>query len=1324
MDMSKNIKPLTGVVDWPIWKRKIRDLLDYHEGALDVIDRKLVKPKPLEDGATDIEVKKHKEQSELYRKANSYAKCMITSAISDEVYQKVMDKETASDTWDALKQQFEASAKDQLFKICTDFFSFSWSPGEDVSTHIAKLKGLWNELNSGLKAKNESVLPDLMLVCKTLHILPCEFENFQSSWMLLTQDEKRTFDELTTQLCMFERNFMKNSNGDRTPKEALMVNVNKQKPGGKGKFVKNDSRRGDTCNYCRRKGHWLKDCRKWISDGKPKKNNSQEDCAAASAVLMSVCEEAYSVEEDSVTWWVDNGATRHVTNSSKYFTDFIKFDTPCGVKAAGKETLMAVGKGNIKLSSLTDSQDIMLLDVWYVPQLSRNLFSVLAAHDRNMNSEFKSSTRECWLKIDDKVVLHGTREPYGTLYKADIRPNLPKEIAVINAVEETSLLQLYHERWGHQDKNHVRVKLERELGISVPLEKAFCEPCIYGKAHRLPFGQREKTTKPGELISADVCGPFSESFQKKRYVVVFKDNYTKFRYCHIVRQKSEVKDALKFVLQHSKMLGHTIKELLSDNGGEFDNKEIQAILRAEGVTQRLTAPYTPQQNGGSEREMRTIVEMARTFKYSNKEANFPAAMWAELVAASVYILNRTGKSSVEGISPFELWFGKKPRIKHLRIIGSTCYAHIPVQKRQKMDKKAVKGYLVGYDGDERYRIWVKEENKVILSRDVIFHERPESCKAQVKLPLEDIEQNNQGKYAAQEEDEARPSKEESEESETEEDSDDTREGELLAQPHRQLRNRSTLVKPSWHKDFVMFTEDMMNQANEAPASYEEAINSSQSVHWKEAMQNEMKSLQENQTWELTALPEDAKAIPCKWVFRVKTNPNGSIDKYKARLVVKGFNQRYGVDYSETFSPVAKLSTIRSMLSVASAEKMHLTQFDVSTAFLYGELEEVIYMQQPEGYSDGTENVCKLKRSLYGLKQAPRCWSKRFGAFLVSAGFKASDADPCLHIREEGHKKLVVALYVDDGLVMASDQQDSKKFVEELKAEFKITVKPASYFLGLEIKRFDDGAIKISQEAYAKKILERFNFQDCKPVSTPIVKEPDTLQTEKKTAEKCNFPYRQAVGALMYLMLGTRPDLAYSVSFLSRTLDSASTEDVVRLKRVLRYVAGTCDLGIIYHPNLCSGILDCYSDADFGGCNKTGRSTSGVVITHAGGAISWFSQRQAMTATSTTEAELVAATEAVKEIIYMCRLFKGMSKLAEVPVLKVDNQATVKLAQNPEFHHRTKHIKIKYFFVREKVLEGELGIQHISTEDQLADILTKPLPKPRLLALCQKLGLSC
>jgi len=216
MDLVKHIKPLASESDWPIWKRKIRDLLDYHEGALDAIDNKLEKPAPLLDTATFEQRKEYKAACDVYRKANSYAKSMITSTVSDAVYQKIMDKATAHEAWEALKQQFEATSKDQLFKICADFFAFSWTSGDDVSTHVAKLKSLWNELNNRLKAKNENTLPGLLLVCKILHILPSSFENFKSSWMLLTKDEVRTFEELTMQLCVYERNMKPVSSSEST----------------------------------------------------------------------------------------------------------------------------------------------------------------------------------------------------------------------------------------------------------------------------------------------------------------------------------------------------------------------------------------------------------------------------------------------------------------------------------------------------------------------------------------------------------------------------------------------------------------------------------------------------------------------------------------------------------------------------------------------------------------------------------------------------------------------------------------------------------------------------------------------------------------------------------------------------------------------------------------------------------------------------------------------------------------------------------------------------------------------------------------------------
>jgi len=249
--------------------------------------------------------------------------------------------------------------------------------------------------------------------------------------------------------------------------------------------------------------------------------------------------------------------------------------------------------------------------------------------------------------------------------------------------------------------------------------------------------------------------------------------------------------------------------------------------------------------------------------------------------------------------------------------------------------------------------------------------------------------------------------------------------------------------------------------------------SQDSSKWQEAMNEEMSSLQENNVWKLMQLPHNRKAIDNRWVFRVKQSTDGSIDRYKARLVAKGYSQRAGVDYDETFSPVARFDTVRSVLSVAATEHMYLAQFDVKTAFLYGTLEEEIYMKQPEGCNDGTDRVCKLQRSLYGLKQSPQCWNKRFLDYLLKLGFITTDAHPCLYVQKCHGHKIIIVLYVDDGIVTATHPNDCQKLLDSLAAEFKITAGPVSSFVGIEVKQYEDGSVFISQERYTQKVLEKF-----------------------------------------------------------------------------------------------------------------------------------------------------------------------------------------------------------------------------------------------------------
>ena len=347
----------------------------------------------------------------------------------------------------------------------------------------------------------------------------------------------------------------------------------------------------------------------------------------------------------------------------------------------------------------------------------------------------------------------GNREFEGGLFKAALRTK--SQTQEVNSLSDDLTLQLCHERMAHQNKHHIKKLIQRELGIKVQVDNETCEGCIYGKAHRLKFGTRVRATAPGELIHCDVCGPFEmPSFRGYRYFVLFKDDFSRYRRVYFMKEKSEVSSKLEEMLAEARTSGNTVNELLSDNGLEFDNEKVRKTLRQHGVKQRLITPYTPQQNGCAERDNRTIVEAARAILYAH--SNLPKRLWAELVNTAAYIINRTGVSAVEGKSPFELWFGKKPSIKHLKVIGTTCCAHIPEQKRKKLDKKALKCVLIGYNGDDSYRLWRQESGDTKISRDVRFDKEillKSTVSTSISLEIDELHNSSQESNSTAGEDE-------------------------------------------------------------------------------------------------------------------------------------------------------------------------------------------------------------------------------------------------------------------------------------------------------------------------------------------------------------------------------------------------------------------------------------------------------------------------------------------------------------------------------------------------------------------------------------------
>lgn len=488
------------------------------------------------------------------------------------------------------------------------------------------------------------------------------------------------------------------------------------------------------------------------------------------------------------------------------------------------------------------------------------------------------------------------------------------------------------------------------------------------------------------------------------------------------------------------------------------------------------------------------------------------------------------------------------------------------------------------------------------------------------------------------------------------------------------------------------------------------------------MNEEYESLIKNGTWQLVDPPKKDKIIDNKWVYKLKLNPDDTIERFKARLVVRGFTQSYGVNYKETFSPVVRPASVRAILAISAARKMKLFQFDVKTAFLYGELVEDVYMKQPVGYDDGSGKVCKLVKALYGLKQASRCWNTKFTSFIKRFDFTVCEAEPCVFTRKQNSELIILAIYVDDGLIASTNEECVKPVIEHLQRMFEIKVSNANYYLGFEIHHRSDGSIHVNQSAYTRKVLNRFGFSDANPVSTPVNNQQLLSAVEDK--KSITFPYRAAVGSLMYLAVGTRPDIAFGVSLVSRFLDCAAEIHVTAVKRILKYLKGTQDYGIFFDSNPNEFKFFAYSDADYAGDLVTRKSTSGSCFLIGGSIISWSSERQRCTAQSTAESEYIAASEATKELVWLRRLIRSLDDTLakQLPVLYLDNHSAIKLTKNPEMHKRSKHIDTRYHYIREKFEQRKFELHSVSTDYQLADLFTKGLPKARFEFLRNKLNI--
>ena len=495
-----------------------------------------------------------------------------------------------------------------------------------------------------------------------------------------------------------------------------------------------------------------------------------------------------------------------------------------------------------------------------------------------------------------------------------------------------------------------------------------------------------------------------------------------------------------------------------------------------------------------------------------------------------------------------------------------------------------------------------------------------------------------------------------------------------------------------------------------PTTYAEAA---KDLNWAKATEEEFNSLIENNTWSLTTLPPGRKAIGSKWVYKLKENADGSIAKYKARLVAKGYTQRAGIDFTETFAPVVKFTTIRTLLALAALKDYSVNQMDVSTAYLHADVETDLYMEQPDGFRSWE----RMESHLCASYTSPFMGSSKLeetGTSCLMPGSRITTwrwVEP-IHVSmcikgDNPDDFLALGMYVDDLITIDNNPTLRKALVVEMCKDFKLVdLGQAKWILGMKIS-YLDGEIKLDQEKYLKDVLTRFGMQDCKPMSTPAV--PDTNEEEVSQLAD-HQEYMSLVGSLIYLSVVTRPDIAYAVGRAGQAMANPTQADMVAAKRILRYLQASKDIGIVYQrmgePQLIG-----YADSDWAGDRKTRKSTTGYIFTIAGAAISWASKRQQTVALSSTEAEYIAACAAAQEVMYLRALLSSLEHTQEDPTtLHQDNQGAIAIGKDFASNRRTKHIDIKYHYIRERVEKGDIRLQYLNTEEMIADCLTKPVGK--------------
>lgn len=1206
------------------------------------------------------------EEKENFQKKNIKAKNIIVQSLSDKYIENIKGIESAKEMINKLKGLYERKSTLTSLFLRKKLLKMKCGPKDDLGDHFNNFDKIVSQLEDSGSKMNEQD--------KVCHLLLTMSDVYEGTITALeTTNVKLTVDYVKSKLLDAE---LKVKNSEKT-ECAVFENA----------FMTRDNFK---CYNCGERNHFARNCPKKTNNNNYRGNYrgrgfNRQGNDRGRGYQANIIEEnndysllAYSATAETneiITFAIDSGATHNMINEKyiKYLSE-VQDIPKINIRIANGETIQINKKGNLKVLSKEGYK--LTIEVLVVKDLSVNLLSVRRLNKKNYEVMFRRNIAS--IKLSNQCKMFAKCD--GSLFtiKFKIREGAAYKVTDVD---------LWHRRLGHL--NHAGLKI-----LGLPASNEICDICAKAKATRKPFQDTEKprSREIGELIHSDIGGPINiETHRGEKYFLTIIDDYSHFTEVRLMKNKSEATNLIIEYIQRMKNQGTNVKRIRSDNGGEF--QALERYCKSNGIIQEFTCSYTPQQNGVAERMNRTLMNRVRALLC---ESNLPKHLWGEAIMCATYTLNRSPTKALRGENPASIYLGKIG-LERLRVFGSKAWV-VNLPKKSKLEQRSKEMRMVGY-ATSGYRLWNPETEEIVISRDVTFDEN-DYIYQEIERKEEktrEVQRTVEYEYSDEDTDREQINEHGKDESREEEESENTEENiEYEQRPKRQSKLPAKLTEYDLHIAYALIMEE--------PQSYEEALQNGS--EWKAAIDKEITSLEKLEVWSESDLPVEQKAIDTKWVFRTKQDGTK-----RARLVVRGFQQELDT-LNNIYAPVAKMTTIRLGLSHAIRNSWEIRQLDIPTAFLNGYLETETYIKPPEGVKmTGSNKVLKLHKALYGLKESPKRWNETFNKFCEKIKMKRSKQDVCLYIGEN----IWLILFVDD-IILLGKSENIQKTVKKLEEEFKAKdLGSIKNFLGIEIEK-KEKTLKLSQQKFIEKVLEKFNMKECKTASTPM--EYNFQGSNKSEKVITNIPYRELIGCLTYLCMVTRPDICYATSLLSRYLDCPTEELWKAAKRILKYLKKTLDKGLTYKKN-SANIIESFSDADWAGDKQDRKSVSGMAIYHGTNLVSWASKKQQAVALSSAEAEYSAAALCTAELLYVKGLNEEFSGKCSA-VLFCDSTSAIKMINNYENTKRSKHIDIKVHFVKDIVAKKLISVSYVDTKENVADILTKALCSVKFNYLREKL----